>query len=480
MSMTDLRDDKPMWGIGEVLALSWPAGLSMLNSTLMRFVDAILVAQLGPDTSGAQFIAGMTAFVPESLATGMLLVVNTYVSQNFGAGRHQRCGRYAWAGLYLALGFCCLIAPLALFARPLFACYGHPPHLQDMEVLYFRYMVVSIFFTLTSRPLEQFFYGIGRPRVVLAASLVANGLNLLGDIVLIFGKLGFPALGLEGAAIATTASWGVLVTIELLFFLSGSMNARYTTRRVRSARWSDCMDLIRIGWPAGVQFINDVLPWAVFTGKIVNIFGVQHFVASTVAMRWMPLSFMPAVGIGVASTTLVGRYVARGRPDLACRRAHAALIAAMVYMGLCGLAFWLLRYPMMKLFVTLPGVADLTAAQMQQYADEVIRIGGSVLICAAIFQLGDAIGIVYIGALRGAGDTLWPMTVTVILSWCLTIGGGYAMAGLLPSLGSIGPWIAASAYVIVLGVFVAWRFETGAWQKINLLGNGEQGLGRRD
>ena len=122
--MVDLRDTRRFWGIGEVLKLSWPASLSMLNSTVMRFVDGLMVSFIGPTPFAAQLVGGMASFVPESFATGLLSVVNTYVAQNFGAKRLEKCGQYAWAGLYLALAFCLLVVPLIFFARPIFSAFN--------------------------------------------------------------------------------------------------------------------------------------------------------------------------------------------------------------------------------------------------------------------------------------------------------------------------------------------------------------------
>lgn len=481
---------KKAYGLGEVLAISWPASLSMLNSTLMRFVDALMVSFIGAVPFSAQFLAGITAFVPESFATGVVTVVNTYVAQNLGARQYHRCSQYAWAGLRLALIFCVLIVPLALLARPIFTLLqqgpesGQPPELIELEIMYFRYMIIATFFTLTARPLEQFFYGIHRPRIVLAASVFANVMNIVGDYILIFGsqtiaghlgKLGWnvtlpywPAGGLQGAAIATMASWGMYFLILMVAFLSGPINRQYKTREMTQLRLQDMKDLFRVGWPAGVQFVNDVVPWVIMTAFISSL-GFVNLTATSVAMRWMPLSFMPAVGIGMATTALVGRYLGAGQPRIAKRRAHVAVGVALVYMGLCGALFFVLREDMVRLFVTVLPEDPIQAQRALEHLDEIVRVGGLVMICAALFQLFDAIGITYIGALRGAGDTLWPMIAVMCTSWTIVVGGSWLTTTYLPQLGSIGPWIAGSLYVVVLGLLMVWRFESGAWQKIDLL-----------
>jgi MATE family multidrug resistance protein len=472
----------------------------------MRFVDGLMVSLLGPDVMAAQFLAGLCSFVPESFATGIVSVVNTYVSQNFGAARFRRCGQYGWAGIFLAILFCAMIVPLAALARPIFQGLLHqPPQLVENEVMYFRYMVAAVLVTLTARPLEQFFYGIHRPGIVLVGSTISQLTNLVLGWILIFGNSGgkqlsrlgwlyeagplkhiwFEGMGLRGAAIAAIASWTLYLVILLAVFLTFREWRKFGTRLVRTVRLRHLIEIVRIGWPAGVQFISDLLPWAFFSTSIVASFTsdpalrAMHIDASVAAMRWMPLSFMPAVGIGIAATALVGRYIGQGRHDLARRRAHAALAAAMVYMGLCAVAFVVFRYDMIRIFISIPGGEGRTAAQNAAATAQMIRIGGYIMICAAVFQLSDAVGIVFIGALRGAGDTLWPMIYTIVLGWGLNVAGAYGMTQLFPQLTGIGPWMAATAYVIILGILVAWRFESGRWRKIDLLGNqrGRQGDG---
>ena len=447
-------------------SVSWPASLTMLNTTIIKFVDGYMVSHVGHTEFGAQYAAGMLAFAPEALALGLLMVVNTFVSQNFGAGRCRRAGLYTWAGLAIAFGFAALMLPLVALAGPIFSAMDHTPALQGLEVMYFRYMVIAAFFTLPSRVIEQFFFGIHRSGIVLAVSLLANAFNILANYTLIFGHFGMPAMGLEGAAIGSVSAWALQLVILMMLFLGRPMRRRFGTHMVRLIRWSRCRELIRIGWPAGVQLCNEIFCWGMFTSVLVGkYFGPLHMAATTVAMRYVGLSFMPAVGIGVAATAIVGKCIGQGQPDMARKQTHKALAIAAAYMGVCGLAFWLFRYPMVRFLL-----ANIPSGTGAENVETVVEIAANIMLCAAAFQLLDAVGIVYIGALRGAGDTRWPMVMTLIVSWTVIIGGGFVMVHFMPQLTSVGPWIAASAYVVILGIFMAMRFESGLWRKINLLG----------
>jgi len=462
----EIERDKPMWGLGELLQLAWPAGLSMLNGTIMMFVDGMMVASLGPQALGAQFVAGIMTFVPTSLGMGILTVVNTFVSQNFGAGRRRQCGQYVWAGLTLAVIFAAIVQLLHIPAGSILSLFGHAPAVQRLEGIYFHYMLAGTGLFLICRVLEQFFFGIGRSGVVLFSSTVGNAFNVVANYALIFGKWGLPAMGIKGAAIGTLAGTGLMIAILLSVFLGRKINERFASRRALGMKLAECLEILRTGTPAGIQFCNDILSWSIVTGVLVGFFGTEHLAANTVAVRYISLSFMPAVGISIATTALVGRYIGMGRLDLARRRAHVAAITAMVYMGLCGAAMWVWRQELVGFYLSF---GPDSQAMSDQVTAEIIRIGSRLLLCAAVFQVFDAIAIIFIGALRGAGDTFWPMVMTMSLSWVFQIGVGAAMVKFLPQLESLGVWIAAGTYIACLSVVLAWRFESGAWKKIKLI-----------
>jgi MATE family multidrug resistance protein len=202
--------------------------------------------------------------------------------------------------------------------------------------------------------------------------------------------------------------------------------------------------------------------WSVFMTILVGEFGTDHLAAGWIVLRYMHLSFMPAVGFSIATTTLVGRSIGANKPELAERYARTALWMSVLYMATWGILMMIFREPMVRLFTT--SAADNGAA-----AQHVVELGSRIMICAAIFQAFDAVGIVYTGALRGAGDTFWPGVITVTLSWSLIVGVGAWIAHAYPQLGSLGPWIGSTVYIIVLGAAMTWRFERGPWRTHRLV-----------
>ncbi|MBY0308776.1 MAG: MATE family efflux transporter, partial [Phycisphaerales bacterium] len=388
---------------------------------------------------------------------------NTYASQHLGAGTEQRAPAYAWNGLWLSVIFSVLLLPYTLSLPGLFSMMEHDAHMAALETRFAQTLLLGSVLTLSSRALAQFFYGVHRPGVVLAAVVAGNVTNFVCNYVLIFGSasLGVPALGVPGAAIGMLIGLTVELAVPLAVFLGRGMNERMGTRGAWRFSAAHVRDLARSGWPAALMYGSEMASWTVFMVFLVGRFGAQQQQASWIAQRFMQLSFMPAVGVSFAVTAVVGRCLGAGRPDLARRRAWLGIRCAMVYMGVCAVLMLALRHRLAWLFIE-HGTSEKDAAT-------IVAVAGDIMVVAAVFQVFDGLGIVIVGVLRGAGDTLWPGVATVVLSWTCIVGGGFAMVKLAPELGAVGPWIGAGVYIVALGGSLGWRFAGGAWAERRLL-----------
>lgn len=456
------RSETPLW---EMLRIAGPTVATMVSFTAMQFVDKLLVARIGPEPIyvGAQGNGGLSAWVPIALAVGALGVINTYVSQHMGAGRPDRGPAYAWNGIWMGLIFYVLfLIPYGLALPWLFGMARMDSMQAQMAATYGQILIMGSVIVLTARAMSQYFYGMHRASVIMIASIIANVVNIVLSWALIFGKFGLPALGVAGSAIGTVMATSIELAIPLLLFLSPAMNRLYRTRSAWRFSIVHVKDLLRIGWPGGVMFGNEMVCWAFFMVYLVSHFGAEHATAGWIAHQYMSLSFMPAVGLSVACTAVVGKYMGMGRPDLAMHRSWLALKLALAYMSLCAILFVVFRRPMVGIFLDNGTAPDVV--------DRVIRLGAMFLIATAAFQAFDAVAMITSGALRGAGDTVVPGIITVVLSWVLIVGGGLMMVGTFPNLESLGPWIAASAYIIILSLFLLGRFMGGRWKSIKLAG----------
>lgn len=475
-------------GLAEMAKLALPTVATMTSFTLMTFTDKWLVSRIGPDPVfvGAQGNGGLASWVAISIAHGMLMVINTYVAQNLGAGKSREGPAYAWNGMWIGLAYWIVVlVPYGFVLPTIFRVAKMDPVQAAMASDYGSILVFGAGLTLATRAVGQFFYGMHRASVVLVAGVAANVANLILSAVFVFGAqapaslgwlgsmtaaiadvLGTSAMGVKGSAIGTVIATGIELAIPLAVFLGKKMNDQLGTRSAWRVSWPHVRDLLRIGWPSGLMFGNEMICWGFFMVYLVSHYGKEHATAGWIAHQYMSLSFMPAVGISVACTAIVGKYMGMGKPEIAQARAWLGVRIACVYMGLCGIAFVVFRQGLVRLFVP----ADTPAESL----DRLIDLGSSMLIATAAFQLFDAVAMVLSGALRGAGDTIFPGVMTVVAAWTVIVGGGFGMQYFFPQLESIGAWIAAAAYIVTLCTILLLRFLAGKWKAIRLLGGGDE------
>jgi multidrug resistance protein, MATE family len=482
----------PLW---EMIRLAIPSVATMTSFTVMQFIDALMVARITTNDAeramniAAQGNGGVMSFVPLSIIMGIASMINTFVSQNLGAGQERKAAAYAWTGLWLALFGALAVVPYGLAMPFIFNLqHGGDPNISprqiELQTQYAQVLVFGAFFLLAARAISHFFYGLHRPTIVLIAAVAGNLTNIFGNWLLIYGNWGFPQLGVMGAAIATVIGTMVELAIPLVVFLSSSMHARYATRTPWRFSWPHLKDLFKTGWAPALMFGNEMICWAIFMSALVGRFGPDQNAASWIALRYMHMSFMPAVGMSIAIAAMVGKCMGAKRPDLAAKRAWLGIYVAMAYMTLCAIAMIVFREPLVGYFLqdAIKSVTDLSAidatqatqaaelaAQQAASRDVVMTVGMQLMILAALFQTFDGLGIAVLGALRGAGDTLVPGIVTMILTWTCIIGVGYSIMHFAPQLGALGPWLGAAVYIIALGIFLLTRFLSGKWKSIDLL-----------
>jgi MATE family multidrug resistance protein len=490
------REKSPLM---EMLSIAAPVVAGMTSFTAMQMLDKWMVAHIGPDPIyvGAQGNGGLCAWAPIAVAHGALTVVNTYVAQNLGAKTPERGPAYAWAGAWLSLAFYFVVMIPFGLAMPWFvalmggsgdAAAGVTPaeqaRFEALAASYGQILVFGSIITLLARCIGQYFYGMHRPGIVLAGTVTGNIINFVLNSFLIFGpvacvtgvgwldawfrltaeisqSLGVPRLEMAGAAIATVCGTLFELLIPLALFVSPKFVKAYGTLKAWRPDLKPMRDIFRIGWPGGLMFGNEMVCWAIFMVAQVGHFGPRHSTAGWIAHQWMSLSFMPAVGISIAITAMVGKAMGMGRPDIAAQRAWLGLKVSVAYMSLCAVMFVVFRHHLVDVFID-PG----TPAADREL---LISVGGKFLIAVATFQFFDAIAMSLSGALRGAGDTRWVGVVTVALSWLVIVAGGWAMVYWAPGLGSLGPWITASAYIVLLALAILWRFVGGKWRSMKLV-----------
>ncbi|MGD0541651.1 MAG: MATE family efflux transporter [Tepidisphaeraceae bacterium] len=445
--------DAPRSPLAELLALALPTVAQMASYTAMQFIDTWILSRLGDTPPTAASNSGMLAFAPLSLGMGTLVIVNALVSQSFGSRDFKQCGRFLWQGIWFGLIFSLLLQPLALVANPIFRIFHHPAPLAAMEATYFRIVMLAATVKLVSTSLGQFSLGIDRPNNPLVAAIIGVSINAFAAWCFVLGHCGFHSWGIAGAAWAQNLGCACEMIVLIILVFQKQIRVRFNALDLRP-RWKEFITLLKVGVPSGLQWFSDVLAWSIFCNAVIGLIGPAAMAANAFMFRYLVLSFLPTVGLSAAVTALVGRYIGSRQPHFAARRAHLAFVVALAYVLICGIAFIAFRAPLMRFFTPDPAV---------------IRIGSIYLIFAAIYEISDAMYIIYTGALRGAGDTFVPTVVMACLCWSISVFGGYAVARWMPSAGAAGPWIMGCIYGWILGLYMLLRFTGGKWRRIHLL-----------
>ena len=437
-----------------MLKLAAPMVITTISFTIMQFVDRSMISRLGTEALAAIWPAALVCFVPGGFAMGALASLNTYVSQSLGRGDKKDCSSYFWQALYMGVLYFIVVVIFMWPAAPLiFKLMGQPPGVLEMEVVYFRVMLFANIIAVVNWSCNQFFMGIHRPIITMCASLCGQLVNVAANYVLIFGKFGFPAMGIAGAGWGTFIGMTIAACINVYVYLSPDMNSAFQSRETLSINFNKMKDLLKIGLPSGIGLMVNVALWGVVLSSLIGRFNKEALAATSAVLSYTSLSVMPVVGISMALTAAVGKMIGLGKKEQAIKQTNLCVRISMVYMGLMGVCFVLFRNHLM---------AFLSAD------NKVIETGVNILLCASVYQIFHAARIIYGGSLRGAGDTVWLAAVSAMGAVLILGLGGLLLTIFFPSLGALGPWIAATFSVVTVGLANRWRFKSNRWMKIDL------------
>jgi MATE family multidrug resistance protein len=447
------------FGYKTVLRVGLPLIAGMASATIMQFTDRLFLSRYSLEAISAALPAGSTAMVLQLALVGLCGYVSVFIAQYTGASRPEEVGAVLWQGIWLSLAGAVLLALSCFLAEPVFDWAGHDPAIRRQEVVYFQVLNAGGGFFLLNSVLSGFFVGRGVTRPVLLANLAGAALNIPLDYAFIFGFRMVPEMGIFGAALATVL--GSVFTCCI--FAAGIFRGKNETRFRSVSAWRIRRDLfrslLRFGGPSGVNLFMEVVGFAWFILEVGKL-GLAAPAASNLALSINQVIFTPMLGLNTAVAALVGQAMGRKKPDEAQAVTSSALHLSFLYMMPLALLFVLFAGPLMDLFRPDNAAADFAA----------VRAIGVVLLCyVAVYSLLDSFNIVYIGALKGAGDTLFIM---------LILGGAGTFFLILPvlalkhfGLASVHTlWWALTTYVMLMAVCVRARFQGSKWRAIRMIG----------
>jgi MATE family multidrug resistance protein len=443
----------------ELWVIAYPLLITNATNTVMQFVDRKFLASYSTTDVAAALPGGVLSFLIFSFFLVSTGFTASIVSQNFGKKNYEACARVPWAGVHFALisGLICawgLIYPGAYFIHN----GGHSPELQVKELEYFQIMMSSGGLLFMTTAFSAFFTGRGKTWTIALIQVIANIVNIVLDYILIFGKFGFPEMGISGAAFATLTGSGVGAVVAFILFISQDQSI-YPTRKEWLPNWKDIKRLLSFGGPSGIEVAFSVsgFTYLIF---LIGKMGELELAASTIVFSINMLTFMPIMSTSEAVGILTGRYVGAGDFENASKTPYRAWSILVIYLVFMGIVYIFFKRPLFEFFAP----SKSTGINF----DSIIALGGTILACMAVSNIFDSFKFMFVGALRGAGDTKVSMFILIGTSWLILIPGAYIIVEIY-HLGIIPLWFFIISYSGLTALILWARFYSGAWKKIDML-----------
>ncbi len=433
----------------DLLVLAWPIVVSRSTQVVVGLADALMVAHLGQAALAATTAGANNSFLVLILPMGTVFIVQSFAAQLLGRGDPEGARRFAVYGLVIALA-AQLMAFVALPAiGPALDAFDYAPDVRLAMRGYLVYRLLGAGPAVGLEALGAYFGGIGRTRVPMLANLVAMVGNVGLNAILIDGRLGAPALGVDGAAIASTVATTVAFVGLLVYYLAEG--------RVPRPRRDELVRTLRFGLPSGLNWFLEFAAFNVFVNVVVVGLGTTSLAALMSVFQINSVSFMPAFGIASAGAILVGQAIGKDDRDDVPRLVRMAFGTAAVWQGVVGLAY-----------VAIPAVLMSPFAAEASSRAALMEAGTRMLVLSAAWQLFDAAATTLAESLRAAGDTLWPLVARVVLAWVTFVPLSYASVhvwggGDRAAIASLVAYLAALAGVLYL------RFRGGRWRTLQLI-----------
>jgi len=434
------------------LKLAFPVMLGMISHTLVGLVDNLMVGQLGATELAAVSLGNSFMFIAISLGIGFSTAITPLTAEADAADNIQRARDTFKHGVVLCalLGIILLVG--VLVAKPLMYSMNQPTEVVPLAMPYLTIVGFSLLPFIIFQAFKQFSDGLSMTKTPMYAGLIANVVNMVLNYLLIFGKFGFPKMGVEGAAIGTLVS-RVIMVIVMLAFLRGNAKSKQIVQGVRFLilRSDMLKKIVSLGLPSAMQMFFEV---AIFTAAIwlSGILGTNPQAANQIVLNLSAITFMVAMGLSVAATVRTGNQKGLQRYRELRRIAFSIFVLAFLISGGFAMVFVLGNQFFPELYLNANDVADIDTNA------EVISIAAQLLIIAALFQISDGIQVTVLGALRGVQDVKIPTAITFIAYWLIGFPISFYL-GLYTDFKSTGIWIGLLAGLTASAVLLFLRFN---------------------
>ncbi len=443
-------------GARDVLRLTFPFMVSFGTITIVTLTDRLCLSWRDPYEMNAAFQSGCLFWTLTVFPTGIGSFVNAFVSQYNGAGRSKRVGPVVWQGVFIGVASGAVIMALTPLIGPFFREMGASESTSILEQKYWAYLSLGAVAAVGLESLCSFFEGLCEPKTVMVVAIVGMGVNVVLDPILIFGVCGWLRLGLVGAAIASATSFWIMFLLLLYAAFRRDATGELGFRSGCRINVSEMKRLSYYGSMSAAQQSVEHVFFGVFT-LLMGWFGDEASAATAIGYNLNSLLYMPAAGMGLAATTLVGNHLGAGTPRLGRRATFTSIALAASFAGVFSI-----------LFGVAPGFfVDVYGFGASEAFENIRPIAIDILRIVAVYLFVDACNLILSGALRGAGDARFIMNATFVVV-ALALGALFVGVRIM-GCGIYWCWWILTGYLATNTVVFLFRFLQGKWMMKTLV-----------
>ncbi|WP_334778186.1 MATE family efflux transporter [Nostoc sp.] len=433
--------------------LAVPLVVAQLAQSATGFVDTVMMGWLGSQTIASGALGGVIFSYCLLIVSAIVSAVSPLAAQAYGTGNKEKVGTIVRLGLGISLVLGIPITLLLYNGGALLLLLGQNANTVALAEIYLRAIALGFIPALGFAVLKSFLSALLQPQLVIVTVVLGTLLNITANYVLMFGKLGFPALGLAGIGWASALSlWSMFVALTV-YILNQPRFAVYGIFRASSKKAFSLEhrriigEIFQVGLPIGGLIAVEAGLFTVVT-FIIGQLGTNALAAHQIALQTIAISFQIALGISLATTVRVGQLV--GQNDLLATRlaGYVGIAIAALCMSLVGITFWLVPKSIISLYID---INDPSNAHVVVLAIKLLGV-------AAIFQIVDGVQVTAGGALRGLKDTRIPMFIGIFAYWCVGLSTGYTF-GISSGYGAIGLWWGLAIGLGIAAMVMTWRFS---------------------
>jgi MATE family multidrug resistance protein len=429
--------------ISNTFKLAYPIMIGQLGIIMMGVVDSMMVGQLGPVPLAAASLGNSLIFLVLIIGIGCSVVISPIIAILVGGKRYSECGTYFRQSLLVNVVLSFIMLGIILLGVNFIKYLDQPPEVVELSIIYMTIVGLSAVPLMIYQTYKQFIEGLSIMKPAMIIAILANLINAFANWVLIFGKFGFPVLGIAGAAWATFASRVFMALAIMFYVMRNDKFKQYDVNfHFRKLDFPIIKKILSLGLPSGFQYFFEV---GAFTFAVIMIgwIGANELAAHQIAINLASISFMVVLGISQAASIRVGNAMGEQSVSKIRKAGFTGIIFGASTMFLAGITFIILNDFLPTLYIN---------------DKSVIEIASRLLIIAALFQLSDGTQAVGIGVLRGLTDVKGPTIITFIAYWVISLPIAYLLAFNF-NLGVDGVWIGLFVGLTASALMLTFRFN---------------------